>query len=473
MLYSKGEIMKEVIQKDFQSKSGHFAHWLTIEVQGCLLHQNEIRKETTADKDYNAGLLIGLLTLFIILLSPVYCFSNGFFLDAVDAKANGMVEAFTAQADNPSAVYFNPAGITKLDGTQFSAGITFFSIPHIGFTSKGTSVFATPGKTEASSVNEIIPSLFATQKLNSKWHIGIGAFSNFGLPTQWPDNWEGRYIQGGTKSVLETFSLNPVIAFKVSNRLSLSAGPVITYCKGELENKMFMGPGVPDANLAVDGKNYAYGYNLAAMFDINDHFTVGVSYRSKFNIALKGDIRLSGTPGGALDVKEDVTVEFELPALLYSGVAYHNGPFTLEFDVLWSQWSAYDSISTRSSILGSSVSHPNWDDSLTLRLGGSYLLCPKLELRAGIEWDESPIPSSTLDPSIPLGDLWRFSAGAGYTVGKAEINLSYNYFTGKRINYDNPTGNYDAAIADGLGRITGRFEDINGHIICLNLSYGF
>lgn len=121
--------------------------------------------------------------LFCFLVIPTIAFSNGFQINEQGAKALGMGGAFVAQADDPTAVYFNPAGITQLDRTQVSFGVSPI-MPYASFKSDNT------GKTTDADENTfLIPNFFAVIKLNERLSLGIGGFSNYGLSSEWPENW--------------------------------------------------------------------------------------------------------------------------------------------------------------------------------------------------------------------------------------------------------------------------------------------
>ena len=145
-----------------------------------------------------------LILCLIAVLSP-FCFltialGNGFDIYEQSAKAVGMAGAFTAQADDPSAIFFNPAGITQLDGTQVSVGACLV-MPTMQFQSNGNVIMGSyPG--EAVKIKDhtwVIPNTYVTHKVNDKVSIGIGSFAHFGLGVEWPKYWGGRFTPGTYK----------------------------------------------------------------------------------------------------------------------------------------------------------------------------------------------------------------------------------------------------------------------------------
>ncbi|MGA1863286.1 outer membrane protein transport protein [Deferribacter thermophilus] len=225
------------------------------------------------------------LKLFVILLFPVLLYANGFQINEQGAKALGMGGAFVAQADDPSAVYFNPAGITQLERMQLSLGFSPIH-PYATFESDSTGQ-----STDAKDKTFYIPNFYATLQTTDKIWVGLGVFSNFGLATEWPDNWKGRYIVGGTKAEVVTLTINPNIAYKINDKLSIAAGIDIQRMDVTLENKIwqgFHGVGVEDANSELKGTDdWAYGWNVALHYKITENWKFGMSYRSKIKHEFK------------------------------------------------------------------------------------------------------------------------------------------------------------------------------------------
>ncbi|MCP4691207.1 MAG: hypothetical protein GY859_24385, partial [Desulfobacterales bacterium] len=156
-----------------------------------------------------------VVALALCALTPGLAMGSGFAITDQGAKAVAMGGAFAAQADDPSAVYFNPAGITQLEGTQMSAGLAIIK-PYASFESNGTSYYYTERNTDAKELTFFIPSAYATHQLKDGWSIGVGTFSNYGLTTEWNDDWEGRFITGSVKSEIITLTANPVLAYAPS-----------------------------------------------------------------------------------------------------------------------------------------------------------------------------------------------------------------------------------------------------------------
>ncbi|RJQ58292.1 MAG: hypothetical protein C4530_10770 [Desulfobacteraceae bacterium] len=421
--------------------------------------------------------LRSLLGIFIAAF-PAAVFAGGFAINEQSAKALGMGGAFVAQADDPTAVFYNPAGIVQLEEIQVSIGSSLI-FPEATFRSAaGDSVLGTfPGNaTDTEDAAFWVPNLFCTAPLNEKFRFGLGLFSNFGLGTDWPDDWEGRYLIGGTQADLTTFSVAPVLAYQPFRRFSLACGPVAQYLDIVLKNKKNLLPvSATDADVKVQGSNWAWGYNVSGLFWITEDLRLGLSYRSRIEHRITGgDFFLTRMPaflGG--DRSSGVRSDLDLPSVLYSGLAFTWKKFTVEIDAQWTEWSTFEKLEIRLDD-GSVISKwKGWKNAWTYRFGAQYRIDERLDLRAGFVLDETPIPDETLDVLMPSGDRRLLTAGFGMHCRRWTLDFAYNYLMDEARNYNNPSGEFDTLAASPAGRLIGDFEDVSAHIFALNVSHAF
>ena len=452
----------------------------------------------------NKGWLATCLGVLSLVLVPGLAFGNGFAINEQDAKAVAMGGAFVAQADDPSAVYYNPAGILQLDGTQVSAGLSVIS-PNLSFKTDGNRANLAPPRpsawggppagttTSIDAVNFWIPNAYVTQKISDRWGFGFGAFSNFGLSTEWPEEWEGKFIVGGNKAYIATLSVNPVVAFKPFETLSLAAGPVLQYLDIELKYKVpnalgFAGIGpnpalVPEAGVKLTGDDWAWGWNVGLLYRITDTLKFGASYRSQIKHEIDGgDVKFSPEGVNGLTNVNNGSADLKLPAIAYLGLSWAPKPFTFEFDMQWTQWASYNklavdfnkTIGVGPAATSSLSKEKDWNSVWAYRFGAQYSLTDYLDLRAGIIYDPSPIPSRTLDPLIPSGDRWLYCVGFGTHYQKFSFDFAYNYLKDESRKFNNDVGDSPVLQAPfTLPRMTGKFEDVSAHIFAVNLSYAF
>jgi long-chain fatty acid transport protein len=430
-----------------------------------------------------------LPTLFLVAAFNLFClmgfaFGNGFDIYEQSAKAVGMAGAFTAQADDPSAIFFNPAGITQLDGTQASVGACLV-LPTMQFQSNGNAVMGSyPGETvKIKDHTWVIPNVYVTHKVNDKVTIGIGSFAHFGLGVEWPKYWEGRFTPGTTKTVLTTTSISPVIAFKPFENLSIGLGPYIQYFDIKLNNLVFIAPPTlpltPNSNrtqtvdASLTANNWDWGWQAGFRLKIIDGLSFGAAYLSEVRHKITdGDQELGSLANGALILKQGFSAEFILPAILRLGLAWQRDPWTIEAGAQWTEWSSYKTLQAVFDNGTSLTSPKNWHNAWLWRIGAQYRVNRYLDLRAGFLYDVTPIPSDTLDPLVPSGDRKGFCGGFGLHLGGFTVDTGYNYIKDESRSWNNPSG--DAKVGPAtITRVTGKFEKAYAHIFALNVTYRF
>ncbi|ADR18253.1 OmpP1/FadL family transporter [Calditerrivibrio nitroreducens] len=422
-----------------------------------------------------------LVALSIIGITSGMAYSNGFQINEQGAKALGMGGAFVAQADDPSAVYFNPAGITQLEGTQFSLGASPIA-PMATFDSDGkTTALTGKGNINTDGEKQIfyIPNFYLTRKIGDNFAFGVGIFSNFGLATDWPDDWEGRFTT--TNAEITTISLNPVLAYKISDKLSIAAGVVVQKIDVTLENRVILGFNPPssittEGHTTLEADSHAYGWNVGLLFKPTENLSIGASYRSRIKQKLDGTATTDNVTSGALVDKDNGHADLTLPDIAYIGLAWTNKTWTFELDGQWTGWSSYEKfqVDFDTAHLGKTqiVKPKHWKDVWAIRFGTQYKLNDTVSLRAGIIRDYSPIDDEYLDPLVPSGDRWLYAAGIGLNFGNLTVDLAYNYLQDEERRYDNFNGDIYAG-STKVGHVTGTFKDVHAHIFGVNVSYKF
>lgn len=423
--------------------------------------------------------LLAILAISGLCITSV--FANGFQINEQGAKSLGMGGAFVAQADDPSAVYFNPAGIAFMDGIQLSLGVSPI-MPRATFDSDGKTTSLT-GKgdinTDAEKKTFYIPNFYYTQKMGGKFAFGVGIFSNFGLATEWPKDWEGRFTT--TNAEITTISLNPNIAYKISDKLSIGGGLVFQKMDVTLENNVILSFTAPstinlEGHTTLEADSTAYGWNLGILFKPTENLSLGVSYRSKIKQKLDGTATTTKVTDGSVVDKDNGHANLTLPDIAYIGAAWTNKTWTFEFDAQWTGWSSYDKLhvkfDTPHLTKNEIIKQKQWNDVWALRFGTQYKLNDTVSLRAGIIRDYSPVDDAYLDPLVPSGDRWLYTAGLGLNFGKLTVDLAYNYLDDEDRKYDNSNGDIYAG-SSKVGHVTGTFKDVYAHIFGINVSYKF
>jgi long-chain fatty acid transport protein len=433
------------------------------------------------EKDMKKYCFAGWIAVLGVFLLPLVAFAGGFGLNEQGAKASGMANAFAAQADDPTAVYFNPAGIVQLEGTQVTVGVSPV-IPGATFESNTNSAprNTTVGqKTHLDNDAVFVPNAYVTQKISDRVSFGFGTFSNFGLETNWPNDWEGRFIVGGTKAELTTLSVNPVLAVRPHERVSLSVGPVMQYADVDLRKKQYLpSPPLPapsETDVKFTGDDTGWGWNAALMVWLPANFKFGASYRSEVSHRIHGQVKFSPDVPPFLLNDTRFTADFNTPANAYLGLAWTHGPLTLEFDAQWTDWSSWKEIrAVFNQPVGGQpelVVEEDWHDAWGYRFGAQFAVNEYLDVRAGIAYDESPIPSKSVSPRIPGGDRWIYAIGFGGHYQGFTADLAYQYVDAESVKLGS-VGADEGSVAPP-GQLEGKFKDVDAHIIAFNLSYQF
>jgi len=379
------------------------------------------------------------LGLFILFMSVSAVYSSGFSIYEQGAKASGMASAFIAQSNDVSAMFYNPAGITALDGLQIGLGTTVIQTD-FDFTGPGIidSRLYTPAE------QGVFPpsTVYATYKIIPDLSVGFAFYSMFGLASEWgseQEPWIGRYLT--TKSALQTFSLNPVIAYKLLDNLSLAVGAVAMQANVLLEKDIYFAPRNLVGHSKLDASTMGYGFQAALQYEPLDGLYIGALYRSNVQLDFNdGTAAFTFPQTGDPVIDQEVAALFPdetrassgitMPDFVGVGLSYRFTPnLTMEADYTRFGWSSYDKlvVDFKEPVGGQtqSVTERNYQDASSIRVGLEYYALDNLALRTGYAWEETAVPDAYVEPSLPEGTRHIYSFGLGYLTGGFKIDLSY------------------------------------------------
>jgi long-chain fatty acid transport protein len=399
----------------------------------------------------------------MIFLCFSQIFAGGFQLNEHGAKAMGMGGAFTAVADDPSAVYWNGAGLTQLWGVNFLLGGTLIS-PAASF--RGITPQITEYKTQDQSFYP--PHFFGSYRISKDFAAGLGFTVPFGLGTQWDDDWAGRYL--ALKTQLMVFTISPVVAYQVTNGLSISAAFVYSFANVEITRKNSQAPFTGDAFIQLKGDdNAAFGYNLGLMYKPIETLSFGLSFHSQIKYDFKGTANSTGSEqlikAGQLPVDEEITAKLTTPVNFAFGVAYNVRPelkFSVDFQYVG--WSSYDTLKVdfTSTKFADLASPRLYDDSYIVRFGTEYTISSQFGVMAGIYFDKNPVKPEYLNPSLP--DANRFGLSVGFNVNILDnlgLTASYLHIAASQVTVKNSTEYFNGTY------------NSSANIAAVSLSYGF
>jgi long-chain fatty acid transport protein len=375
-----------------------------------------------------------LMVLLILLICTSLAFGSGFYIYEHSAKATSMCGAFAAQANDGTAVFYNPAGLTQLSGWNFSAGGTYI-VPVASFT--GPISVDPKWYSETNQWNFFPPNFHASYAINDRLSAGFGLFVPFGLGTDWGEDWVGKHLT--TKGEVQAIYLNPVVAYEITEGLSLAAG--LSYILGSINLKQaaYFTPrsiwGVAD----LSGDATALAYNFALRFQATEKLAIGATYRSSAKLDIEGDAKFTFPSSSNPIINAELAALFpdnkgtsfiELPVFIVGGISYDVlDNLTVEFDYFFTGWSSYKELAvdfeTETLAITDLKSEKNWKDVHSLRLGLEYRWNDKVALRIGIMRDYDPAPDATVDPLLPSSDRWLYAVGGGYTFSAFTIDLAY------------------------------------------------
>jgi long-chain fatty acid transport protein len=361
--------------------------------------------------------------------------AGGFQLNEHGARGVGMGGAYAARANDPSAIFVNPAGLSFLTGLQFYGGTTVVA-PSVRF--RGLYPDNPVPETKMVS-NLFFPSnVYLTYTSSSGLAFGIGMFNMFGLGSEWPDLWAGAALS--EKIDLKTYFINPTVAYRVNQWISVGAG--YSYVPSSVLITKYIKPGFVDPTgnpvepfLSLDGTGHGTNWNVGVILTPTEDLNIGASYRSKTTIALNGTITFTNVPASLASNFPDGpgTATLKTPANIYVGVSYRVLPsLTAEADYQFSGWSVYDSLKVNlTNPVGgqSSIASPrNYQDVYLLRFGLEYQMNTDLTLRAGYIFDKNPVPNGYVEPGLPDADRNDFTVGFGYRLTNAlRLDMSYMF----------------------------------------------
>ncbi|MDI3294404.1 OmpP1/FadL family transporter [Janthinobacterium tructae] len=420
--------------------------------------------------------------------------ASGYRFGSQSVSAQGTADASGAEAADASTIFYNPAGLSRLEGTQFLGGGTLV-VPHSTYQDTGSKTFTgrdPRGTTKDYAPDAVFaPALYASKKLNEQWTVGMGMFVPYGAKLDYGNDWSGRYAITNIK--LEAIALNPSVSFKLNERHSFGFGVTAEHMKAELGQAVDV-PGTvkamhdkspaaaiafvtnigrtqgaaaagaaqqalnntKDGHASMDGDDWGFGFNLGYLYQMNEGTRFGIAYRSSISHKLKGDtiwdfsqVSNNAAVNGFISaasgkVNSEALVELRTPETL-SVNAFHqmDDRWALMGDVTWTRTSRLQNLDIQfpPTAEGAERIRQNWKDTYRVSLGTNYKYSENLLLRAGIAHDQAPVRSAELrHPALPDSDRMQYSIGANWKLNaNSSLDLAYSYidFKDADVNYTN------------------------------------
>ena len=412
-------------------------------------------------------------------------FGAGFGLYEASARGNALGGTLVGSTKDASAVYYNPANMTEMTNVSVMVGSTFVWL---------YSDVTVDGRSERNMNPGLfcIPSVFVTTPVWDDLHFGLGAYCENGLGTRYGTDWT---LAGDTtETTLMQFTLNPNLAYKITDWWSVAAGLKMSYIT--FNNKKRPHHGTPGYDLMseLDGDDISMGYNFGTTFRLMEsqdygRLGLGVVYRSQIKHNIKGDFDINGSVPHRLlgripyaatggDLHSDASARLTLPQSLTAGLNWDspNEKWHAGFATTWTQWSSVDTISfkiparslnaTTGRLEPSSFDLPlEWDDVWRFSVGLEYDVTDDFSLRCGYVYDMDPSSDRRGTTMLPGGDRNILGLGAGYYIWSSlRLDVGYNLVmmdSGSRDNTVNPQKSDFAT------------DNSYSHMLSASLSYTF
>lgn len=381
------------------------------------------------------ALLIGGLVLGL----TAGLFGNGLNLNGIGSKASAMGTCFIGLADDFSAVFFNPAGLTQMKNPSLTVFITDL-VP------TGTYNFELLGTTlaDTQTENRMYPSgaLAYFKPVSDKLVVGIAGYVPSGVGSEWPGD-ELAMLSGGTdfvwNSTIFMITVSPAAAYKISEKFSIGASLNIDYVRLTMDRPGGDGSVIPYFQYSETFSGFGLGATIGLMYKPMDMLSIGLSWKAPVKATISGSARAPFLSALGLPGMSDGERTATWPMWLGAGIAFKpTDRLTIVADVNYNNWKKMQSIPVTFDEPGwviagleeASEFVLKWEDTWDIKVGAEYRLSDTLALRAGFYTDNSPSPAETLNILLPSIDYRVVTFGLGYTRGKINVDLAVEVISG-------------------------------------------
>jgi long-chain fatty acid transport protein len=384
-----------------------------------------------------------------------------------------------APCADASGVYFNPAGLS-FDSTQLGLGGALIG-PRGDFTDNTSKTVTNLNKKWYPA-----PNVYFSTPLGKRVAVGLGVFAPYGLTTDWPESSQGRFL--GYKSVVQGVYVQPTVAFKLNDRVSIGAGVDITYLNVELKQRIDLAaqtllvhpvlgtltfaqlnavcpaalcgtvkPGTDFADLTLKGHNYKTGFHVGLLAKATERVSFGFRWMSGQKVDINNgkitttQIPLPGvkvpvtTAGGTVFVpvdtalapqflagaklsNQDATSQIPLPDQVVAGVAIQAASnLRLLVDYQFTRWSMFDVLPINGQYLKKNVTE-SYQNANGVRVGAEVAVTKNTVVRVGFDGHGAAAPAQTVTPNLPEGSRQEYTAGFGSQLSpRVRVDFAYMY----------------------------------------------
>lgn len=438
------------------------------------------------------------LATLATIAAPASVMAGGFSLNEQSASTSGYANAgAAAYAEDASTVIFNPAGMSKLSGTNVSFGASVLDIDAEAKGSTQTTRNRAGAEVNGSEGGDIadpaiLPSLFVTHEVNDSIDVGFALHAPYGLAADYDNDFEGKFF--ADKTELSVISFSPSLSLNNGEGLSMGVGINVMYAEGRLSRYQDIrgllrkrGATAGQAETIANGYEATYGapysdvegddiatnFRVGFLYDLTDKTQLGLTYQTATEFNLEGDVKVTGAPDASgfpvltpqSTLTEKASVPLDIPESITFGISHRlNDDLTLLAGATYAKWSRFEELDVFSEennqgevsgLLGATGDEPlthvteEWKNTWQFNAGGIWQATPKWKLKAGYAYDESPVDDyvTARIPSqdrhwLTLGTQWK-DVQSGWTVDAAVGTLIFDgnaKVSEREYSHDDPTG---------------------------------
>lgn len=385
------------------------------------------RRETAYDRDRSRRTTTTCVSLRAMMLVAVMALGGfaspsawalGFRIPNQDAEAIAKGNAFAATADNPSALYYNPAGITQLPGHHIQFGLHALSIK---------STYDAPGGAGRSKTQQYIapvPQIYYTlTPEDSQLSYGLGVYSPFGLEIQWPQDSGFRTLAIEGKLIYATVA--PTVAWKINSQLSAGAALNLNYGKAMFRRGIVF-PTASD-EYRFEGDDTDLGYSLGLLWQPHEKWSFGVKYQHSTSMNFSGSAEARPFVAGRFPA----SVRIPFPLVISGGVSFRPTPkWNIEFNADWTDWNRLTTPIIDQDTIGDAPFPFNWDSSFLYHVGATRTIRERWFVGAGYFFSENSTTDRDFNPLVPDTNLHVGSLGGGFKGSRWNWAVTGQVITG-------------------------------------------
>ncbi|MCL6270919.1 OmpP1/FadL family transporter [Sansalvadorimonas sp. 2012CJ34-2] len=418
--------------------------------------------------------LLSVVTGVVCGLLSGIVFAAGISVDEMSVRRLG--DAFsggTADATDASVVWYNPAGLTQLEKQQLTGGL--IAIPHSLKFAGTVHLESGPevnGHNKTWKGVEYIPDLYYSRPLTDQLWFGAGVNSPWGTGTDFDRTWLGRYQS--VKSNLLTVNFITALAWKFDSHVSAGFGLVTEYADGIIEKAVVFSDEIEDDGFfRGTGDNISFGIIAGLYYRLSELWQFGFEYRSPIKHELEGKMKLnlSSDMASALNSPHHDNVKAKLklkiPETWSFSTIYQLSPhWSVKADATRTNWSSFDKLVFDPRVKGTIIDMPevqimDWHDSWRFALGAEYQLSKQWSLRAGVAFDDSPVPNHTATIDFAVDDYRALSVGATYRYSPSlEVDIAAQHTWTSHRNIHETVLFNGVPVVQGVGEVTNRINSL-------------